>query len=341
MKLATLSAALFFHSFTYGQNIIYKQTNKILEYNYGVVDTAGMRKLSEIEKIKYELKFVEKSYSETIFQNYDSEFEIKIDSNEYEQSWMKLAKRFKYSNAGMELYDGNNTLMKTIAYTPEQLAARTEKKDYIRYYGFHPGLISFPDFTPAVITQLATQNVIVTTLPTGEFKVVANGETTTYNKAKNTIVTEFTNKDGVKCKITDGYEPYGTNGGYLHRVQKSERQVYSVNGPCITETKLTYYNDYNIQDDGGLMAKATDALETVTVFPNPSDGVFTAKVQLGLNRTISSVKVVNLLNGSVTNIDNNGQTTFLVNLPNLPSGNYALQVLTSTQKLLSVNFIKL
>ena len=95
MKLAVLTATLFFHGICFGQNIIYKQTNKIQEYNYGVVDTAGMRQLSEIEKIKYELKFVEKSYSKTIFDDFNSEYEVKIDSNEYQQDWMKLARKFK------------------------------------------------------------------------------------------------------------------------------------------------------------------------------------------------------------------------------------------------------
>ena len=208
MRFATLSAALFLHSFTYGQNIIYKQTNKILEYNYGVVDTGGMKKLSEIEKIKYELKIVEKSYTEKIFQNYDSEFEVKIDSNEFEQSWMKLAKRFKYSDAGMELYDANNALMKTIAYTPEQLTARSEQKDNIRDNGFHPGLVSFPEFTQDVIVEFAKQNIVVTNMSNGEVKLVVNGHTTIFNKYKFTVVEEFIDNDGKKNRKTSETENY-------------------------------------------------------------------------------------------------------------------------------------
>jgi hypothetical protein len=299
-----------------------------------------MRKLSEIEKIKYELKVVEKSYSEKIFQNYDSEFEVKIDSNEFEQSWMKLAKRFKYSDAGMELYDANNALMKTIAYTPEQLTARTEQKDDIRDNGFHPGLVSFPEFTSTEISQLAAQNVIVTNMPNGEVKLVASGRTTIFNKYKYTVVEEFIDEGGKKIRETKGYEPYLENKGFLIRIHKKERFVNSINGPCITETKLSYYNDYLITDEGGLIAKATRIPETITLYPNPTDGIFTVKVVLNDNISISSVKVISVLTGNAISIDNSSQNTFLVNLPNLATGQYVLQVVTSEQKSLTYNFFK-
>jgi hypothetical protein len=292
MKLAVLTATLFFHGICFGQNIIYKQTNKIQEYNYGVVDTAGMRQLSEIEKIKYELKFVEKSYSETIFDNYDSEFEVKFDSNEYQQEWMKLARRFKYSNSGMELYDGNNIWIKTLPYSSEQIANREERKAEIQQFGFHPGLAFFPEFTPEIIAQLATQNVQVANLPNGDVRVVANGVTTLYNKYKLTIIKEYNDEEGYKFRKTLGYEPYLTNKGYLLSIDKSERFVHSVNGPCITDTKLTYYSNYTIQDPGALIDKAIIRPETLTMYPNPNDGVFTVAADLNNDVTITSVKVV-------------------------------------------------
>ena len=340
MKLAVLTATLFFHGICYGQNIIYKQTNKIQEYNYGVVDTAGMRQLSEIEKIKYELKFVEKSYTKTIFNDFNSVYEVKIDSNEYEQEWMHLARRFKYTDSGMELYDASNSLIKTIPYTTEQIEDREEEKAEIQEFGYHPGLLRFPEFTPELIAQLAVQNVQVTNLTNGEVKMVAEGVTTIFNKYKYTVVTEFTDNDGYKNRSTLGYEPYLTNKGYIPRIDKSERFVHSVNGPCITETRIKFYSDYNIQDDGALIDKSLLKPEKITLYPNPNDGVFTVVADLNNNVNISSVKVVSVQTGAVTNIDFGSQKTFMVNLPNLATGNYVLQVVTSQQKSLTANFFK-
>jgi hypothetical protein len=340
MKLAVLTATLFFHGICDGQNILYKQTNKIQEYNYGVVDTAGMRQLSEIEKIKYELKFVEKTYSKTIFDDFNSVYEVKIDSNEYQQDWMKLARRFKYSNSGMEMYDGNNVWMKTLPYSTEQIANREEAKADIQEFGYHPGLAIFPEFTTDLIAQLATQNVQVTNLANGEVKVVSDGVTTLFNKYKLTIVTEFNDKEGYKNRQTQGYDPYLTNKGYLLRINKSERFVHSVNGPCITDTKITYYSNYTIQDPGALIDKAMIKPESLSLYPNPNDGVFTVAADLNNNVTISSVKVISVQSGAAINIDHGNQKTFLVNLPNLATGNYVLQVVTSQQKSLTVNFFK-
>jgi len=340
MKLAALTATLFFHGICFGQNMLYKQTNKIQEYNYGVVDTAGMRQLSEIEKIKYELKFVEKRYSETIYSNYESEFEVKIDSNEYAQDWMKLASKFNYNNEGMHLYDANNSLMKTIAYTPEELSQRNDKKLDMQQYGFHPGIASFPEFTADMVAQLATQNVQVTTMPNGEVKVVSGSITTIFNKYKLTVVAEYLDREGYKNRQTLGYEPYLTDHGYLLAIDKTERFVHSVNGPCITETKLTYYSNYLIEDPGALIDKAMLKQESITLYPNPNDGVFTVKAELNNNVNITSVKVVSVLTGSATNIDCGNQKTFLVNLPNLATGQYVLQIITSEQKSLTANFFK-
>jgi hypothetical protein len=225
-----------------------------------------MRQLSEIEKIKYELKFVEKTFSKTIFDDFNSVYEVKIDSNEYQQDWMKLARRFKYSNSGMEMYDGNNVWMKTLPYSTEQIANREEAKADIQEFGYHPGLAIFPEFTTDLIAQLATQNVQVTNLANGEVKVVSDGVTTLFNKYK--------------------------------------------------------------------------LPESLSLYPNPNDGVFTVAADLNNNVTISSVKVISVQSGAAINIDHGNQKTFLVNLPNLATGNYVLQVVTSQQKSLTVNFFK-
>jgi hypothetical protein len=76
------------------------------------------------------------------------------------------------------------------------------------------------------------------------------------------------------------------------------------------------------------------------MYPNPNDGVFTVAADLNNDVTITSVKVVSVQSGAVTNIDFGNQKTFLVNLPNLATGNYVLQVITSKQKSLTANFFK-
>jgi hypothetical protein len=120
-KIYLIVLIYFIQTFTFGQNIIYKQSNKIIEYNYGIIDTADLKAITESEKIKYELKVVEKSYLTTINNSFESQFEINIDSNEYKKNWMKLAKKFKYSSDGIQLYDINGALIKSIVYTPEQI----------------------------------------------------------------------------------------------------------------------------------------------------------------------------------------------------------------------------
>ncbi|MCF8427298.1 MAG: T9SS type A sorting domain-containing protein [Bacteroidia bacterium] len=340
MKLSTLTLALFIHGVTYGQSLLYKQTNKILEYNYGVVDTAGMRKLSETEKIKYELRYVEKSYTKTIDQNYETVMDIVVDSNEYEKDWMHLARRFNYSSAGMNLYDKDNVFIKTLDYSQDQLDRRAELKTSIQTNGYHPGLTEFPEFNPAIITYLATQNVQVSTMANGEVKMVTPLNTTIFNKYNNTIVTEWIDSSGIKNRETKGYEPYLTNKGYLLKINKRERFVYSINGPCITETQMTFYNNYEIQDNGGLVDKAINKEASIAIYPNPNDGVFTVSATLNDNVSISSVKVINVITGNFTTVSNGGQKTFLVNLPNLSSGQYSVQLITSDQQTLNASFIK-
>jgi len=76
--------------------------------------------------------------------------------------------------------------------------------------------------------------------------------------------------------------------------------------------KLIYYNEYDIQDNGNLISKSLEKTESINIYPNPNDGIFTAAVQLNEANSIASVKVINVLNGNTINIDNNNQNTFLV-----------------------------
>ena len=321
------------------QNLLYRQTNKEIEYDYGIIDNAALNKVSEIEKIKYELKYAEKTFTKTIDQNFNTLLEITIDSNGYEKDWMNLAKKFRYDETGMLIIDKNNSIVKTIPYTTEQLNERTIRRDNIQSNGFHPGIINFPEFNAHTISQLATQNIIVQNLTNGASKVTFKDKTTTYNKPNLTITNEWTDKSGFKNKETIGYETLADNKGYLQRIKKSERFINSVNGPCITEVKLKYYLQYSIQDDGHLIDKALKVNESIQIFPNPNNGVFTANVLLSANNSIVSVRIINVLTGSSLTIDNNSQNTFTVNQPSLAAGNYVLQVVTSNTTL-NTHFFK-
>lgn len=330
----------FVQKFAIGQNIIYKQNNKIIEYNYGIIDTGDLKTVTETEKIKYELKVVEKTYSKTINGSFETEFEITVDNNEYQKNWMKLAKKFKYNSNSIELFDGNGNLMKSIAYSPEQIDDRNKKQIFIQNYGFHPGLTAFPEFTEQAINQFATQNIIVQNIAYGISKMILPTKTITYNKNNYTILTEYIDNDGLKTKETKGYEPYLNNKGFLLRINKTERFLYSVKGPCITDVKLIYSNEYDIQDNGNLISKSLAKPESINIYPNPNDGVFTAAVQLNEASSITSVRIINVFNGNAINIDNNNQKTFLVNLPNLATGQYVLQVITNNQTSITANFFK-
>ena len=342
MKKISIIFTLFclVQKFAIGQNIIYKQNNKIIEYNYGIIDTGDLKTITETEKIKYELKVVEKSYSKTINNAFESDFEVTIDNNEYQKNWMKLAKKFKYTANGISLYNANGSLMKNIVYTPEQIADRQQKKIYIQENGYHPGLVAFPEFTDESIAQFATQNIKVQNVSNGISKMIWPNKTITYNKNTFTILTEYTDNEGKKVKETRGYEPYLNNKGYLLKINKTERFINSVNGPCITEVMLVYYGAYDIQDNGNLISKAIKKPESISTYPNPNDGVFTAAVQLNEGSSIASVQVINVLNGTSISINHNNQNTFLVNVPQLPTGQYVLQVITNKQISLTTNFFK-
>jgi hypothetical protein len=343
MKTTLLSLALLLHVWSYGQSILYKQQNKVLEYNFGVLDSGGMDLLTESEKIMYELKYMEKRYSKTIYNNYEWKVELKIDSNEYEQDWMKLSKHFSYTANGIEIYDEKGYIIKTIPYTADELAERAEEKQDIIDNGYHPGIAVFPEFTAPTIARLATEGIIVETLINGDVRMKSPTQTTYFNKARRTIIDEFKDKENIQNRITEAYDLMPNNKGYLPRINKHERYVKSIKGPCITETKLVYYTDYQIEDPGLLIDKAVQPKESIVLFPNPNNGVFTVNVTFADNASISEARIINLLSGASTNLEigsgSNGKT-IEVNRPNLAPGNYAIQVIGSNQKTLTVNFIK-
>jgi hypothetical protein len=340
MRLATLSASLFIHSLCFGQTTLYKQSNKIMEYQFAVADSSAIRQMSESEKIKFELKYVEKSYTRTINSNFESNIEVKIDSNDFKKDWMTLAKKYRYTQTGIDMIGADNLVTKSIPYSTEELAFIAEEKASIEEVGFHPGIQRFPSFDAALINALSAENIIVTNLPNGEVKMQNGNVTTIYNSFKKTIVTDYTDGDGIKCKETCGYEPYGTDKGFLLKIKKLERFVTTNAGQCITETRLTYYTNYDILDNGNLVNKAMDKKDVVNLYPNPTDGVFTVSVSLKDDASIGSVKIIHAITGNTVTVNHNNQSTFLVNMPNLAAGNYVLQIVTNNQRTINTNFIK-
>ncbi len=340
MKFSTLSASLFVHTICFGQSTLYKQTNKIMDYQFAVADSSAVRQMSESEKIKFELKYVEKSYTRTINSNFESNIEVRIDSNDFKKDWMTLAKKYRYTQTGIDMIGSDNLVAKSIPYSTDELAFIKEEKAGISDDGFHPGLIAFPSFDAATINALSAENIIVTNMPNGEVKVKSGGYTTIYNNFKKTIVSDYTDGDGIKCKETLAYEPYASDKGFLLKIKKLERFVTTNAGKCITETRLSYYSNYEIEDNGNLVNKAMDKKDVVNLYPNPNDGVFTVAVALKDDASIASVRVIHALSGSTVVVNHNNQSTFLVNLPNLTAGNYVLQLVTSNQRTINTNFIK-
>jgi hypothetical protein len=311
-----------------------------MDYQFAVADSSAIRQMSESEKIKFELKYVEKSYTRTINSNFESNIEVRIDSNDFKKDWMTLAKKYRYTQTGIDMIGSDNLVAKSIPYSTDELAFIKEEKACISEDGFHPGLIAFPSFDAATINALSAENIIVTNMPNGEVKVKSGGYTTIYNNLKKTIVSDYTDGDGIKCKETLAYEPYASDKGFLLKIKKLERFVTTNAGKCITETRLSYYSNYEIEDNGNLVNKAMDKKDVVNLYPNPNDGVFTVAVALKDDASIASVRVIHALSGSTVVVNHNNQSTFLVNLPNLIAGNYVLQLVTSNQRTINTNFIK-
>jgi hypothetical protein len=322
------------------QNVTYTQSNKEIEYHYGVIADEELDQISDIEKIKYELRYMERSVTKKIDDQFNSYLEIVVDSNGYEQPWMELAKRFSYSPAGIDLYDKNNLYMETIPYTSDQEVAKDEVKDDIRQYGFHPGITAFPEFMDDEIQALSASGILVQKREDGTTKVDYPGnQTETYDPNKLTIVSEWYDEDGNRTLETMGYEPYLNNMGYLLRISKTEKFLHSVNGPCITEVKLKYFSDYEIADLGHLIDRAMHNIDSIMIYPNPNDGVFTVEIQTANQSPILSASIINLLTGEDIPVPMSESNTLLVNKPDLLPGNYVFRVTTS-QTVISAQFIK-
>lgn len=336
-----LALYLLYSGTGFSQPTLYSQTNKEVEYNYGVIAEDDLNLISEIEKIKYEFRYSERTYSKVIDANYQTTLDIVVDSNGYEQDWMNLAKRFHYDKDGISYYDKQNVLLNTIAYTAEQKARNTEFSEQTKTLGYHPGLSAFPKIDAETKNALEDAGIMVAINNDSTSIALSypGGEKETYDLLSSTITREWTDQDGHKNRETSAYEPYEENKGFLLVSRQHEKFLQSENGPCITAVRLIYYNNYVITDVAKLIDKATDQFRAIQVYPNPNSGVFSVQVVLPQGESITGTQISNVLTGDVIpqNPDNAG--SFSVDIQNRPPGHYVIQV-TTTQSSLSAHFFK-
>lgn len=318
----------------------YLQSNKEVEFNYGVVAPEQYERLTDIEKIKYQLRYEERTVVKKILEGNTFDMEVKIDSTNFEEPWMDLAKRFHYSDQGIDLFDRSGQLSQHVEYTEEQVADRSKMRTDLAENGFHPGLASFPEFTTEIRNLLTSGGIVVIDMSPTIVKLQDGPDHATIFDTKHfTITEEWTDNDGYRNTELRGYEPYLQDRGYLLMLLKHERFITSVNGPCITEVKLKYYSDYKIEDRGNFIDKATNNYTSLSLYPNPNNGVFQASISGPPSLQIIQTEIINNLTGQIEVVNATGLRNFSIEKPNLAAGNYTLRIVTNISTLTS-SFIK-
>jgi hypothetical protein len=339
--ISLLALCLLYSGHCFSQSSLYSQSNKETEYNYGVIADQDLATVSEIEKIKYEFRYQERTCIKTIDPNYQTTLDITVDSNGYEEPWMNLAKRFHYDVNGISYYDKQNVLMNTIAYTNEQKARNVELAEQTRESGYHPGLEALPEINGQDKADLESQGYLVQTNTDATITtlVYPSGEKEIFNTQFSSISHEWIDEDGLKNIETRAYEPFGDHKGFLLKLYKREKFLQSENGPCITEVTLIYYSNYKIEDHAGLIDKATDTDRSIMVYPNPNNGIFSVAVTLQENEVITGALISNSITGEIIDVNADHATNFAVDMRTKPSANYVIQIVTN-QTTLSTHFFK-
>jgi hypothetical protein len=80
-------------------------------------------------------------------------------------------------------------------------------------------------------------------------------------------------------------------------------------------------------------------LESISISPNPNDGIFTVTRNKAVDTQINNAEILDLLTGRVINIPYNQNGTFTVDIVGEPGGNYAIR-LTTNHSVISKPFIK-
>lgn len=309
----------------------YEQTHHEVEMTYGVVAPESYSLLNDIEKIKYQLRYTQRTVYHLIDGNTDR-LEITIDSTNTEEPWMKLAKRFKYSDVGIDIVGRDGNTSRHIEYTEKQKDDRLEQKQRIAENGYHPGLVTFPELNEGTRKALIASGSMVEDVSPTVVKIsTGTDQVTTIDSKMLTITEEWMDEDGLKNTELRAYEPYETDKGFLLVMLKHERIRYSENGPCITEVKLKYYSQYTIQDLGRYIDKATHSEVLVSVYPNPNSGIFQISITGPASMVVQRIDLVNLVTGEVEIISNENKRSLSIDKSQLPAGNYAIRVQTNTQ----------
>jgi hypothetical protein len=322
------------------QDVLYIQNNKELVYHYGVIAEEQLSELTEIEKIKYELRVMERSVKKIIDKNYQTLLSVTIQKNDNEQSWMNLAQRFEYQPTGILLYDKKNSLLDSLSYSAQELESNQKIAQSIRESGYHPGLSSFDILTLELKSLAEAAGLQVHSNEMGTKYTFTNQEAhikETYNLENFTITREWIDEDGVTTIETNGYEPYLNNKGYLQRIWKTERYLTSSAGVCITEVKIVYYSDYEITDYGKLIDKTIQNKETILIYPNPNNGQFTVTTQT-VHPIIETI-ISNIVTGESFHVNLDKANTFSVDMSDKVEGNYIIKVITNNN-VISSQFIK-
>lgn len=129
---------------------LYADRHKEIEHTYAIIDSGTIEDLTETEKIKYELRYTEKTISKKVLGDYTTEMLVIYDSNGYNKDWLTLPKKILFDNAGKHLIGKNDELLKTLEYSDKQLIDRMNDKIDVENQGYHPGLIGFPEGNDAL-----------------------------------------------------------------------------------------------------------------------------------------------------------------------------------------------
>jgi hypothetical protein len=319
----------------FAQSIRYKQTNKETEYHYGIIADADMERITEIEKIQHEFRTIERTVTKTIDDSHRMLLDISIDHNDYEQSWMKLAARFKYGPHDVELYNKAGEFMRKNPYTEQEIERNAIIRNSIQESGYHPGLATFPKLTAEAEAFYAEQGISVDASEDGDYLklLYPDGRKEVFDAVNLTTQREWIDAEGIRTVETKGYEPYMINKGYLPSIRKTERFIQSVNGPCITEVRMIHYKDYHIEDHALYIDKATERTESVTVYPNPNEGIFSVAVQTIDNEPITGCLIVNTLTGKQLVVNPANEHSFSADISGEPGGHYVIRVFTNHSSL--------
>lgn len=324
----------------FGQsNTLFECSFKESAYSFGAISNQQFDSLTQTEKIKFKLRFTEKSIKTSIDNNYNLVREVVIDSMSDEPEWMNLAHRFIYGVNEIKMYDKNGKELPIVSYTNDQLDEKTKQISRLQKWGYHPGIRKFPEFSPNAIQKLNDEGATYELLADGRSKISSSGLTIIIDQAHLSIQHIFSIAGQEDKTITYIYTPY-QDKGYLLSTVNSTQKIYTEKGPCLYETDLKNFHDYQISDFGGIMNKNAMLSEKLEIYPNPVSDILNASLNLKNDNFPVSVQIIDPINGNTLYDSNTPDKQLIqVNVNSLNSGQYLLRVVNQNSVLNSY-FIK-